>query len=686
MRAIFGLMTALALAAGVLADGHKPPFQPMDVFALEHAADPQIAPDGDSVVYVRHFADVMSDTRYSNLWMVAADGSDHKALTNGLVNAHTPRWSPDGRRLAYISNVNADGAGQASPQIFVRDMASGTVSQITTLTEAPSGITWSPDGTALAFTMLKREAPLTIGTMPSPPKGATWHAGAFTTDKLVYRFNGAGYLPDGYTHIFTVPADGGTPKQISSGDYHHGGIGRRAGPLSWTADGKAIVLSANRRSDADQFPHNTDVFAFDVTTGEVRQLTTRDGGDNGAQVSPDGKWLAYTGFDDQRLGFHTDLLYVQDIATGDRRVLTADLDRSVHSFRWASDSAGLYAAYDDGGVTQLAYVDLGGTMTPVTDNISGNSGYSAYGGVAAFTVAPGGRIAAVKSFGTSAEDIYVGARGDDFAQVTAVNDDLFDQRSIGAVEEITYTSSKDGRRVQGWMVLPPDFDATRKYPLLIEIHGGPFANYGPRFDFEKQLFAAQGMVVLYVNPRGSTSYGAEFANLIHHNYPSDDFDDLISGVDAAIAKGFVDPDRLYVAGGSGGGVLTSWVIGRSNRFKAAVIFYPVIEWESFNLTTDIPFVNYYWFPGEPWKHREHYGSRSLLSVIESVTTPSLLITGEADHRTPISQTEQYYTALKLRGIDTAMVRVPDEPHGIRVHPSHWLAKLTATMGWIDKYR
>jgi acylaminoacyl-peptidase len=255
------------------------------------------------------------------------------------------------------------------------------------------------------------------------------------------------------------------------------------------------------------------------------------------------------------------------------------------------------------------------------------------------------------------------------------------------VEEIWYDSSKDKRRIHGWIIRPPDFDASKKYPLILEIHGGPFANYGDRFDLEKQMMAAAGYVVLYTNPRGSTSYGEDFANLIHHAYPGDDFYDLNSGVDAMIAKGYIDPERLYVTGGSGGGVLTCWMIGRTPRFRAAASLYPVINWYSWMLTADIgTTVGRYWFPGMPWDNVEHFEKRSLLSVVKNVKTPTLILTGEQDYRTPMSDSEQYYQALKMLGVESVLVRVPDEPHGTSVRPSHHISKILHIIGWFDQHR
>jgi acylaminoacyl-peptidase len=316
------------------------------------------------------------------------------------------------------------------------------------------------------------------------------------------------------------------------------------------------------------------------------------------------------------------------------------------------------------------------------------SGTSAYSGGGSFTLAKNGAFAITHKTNYIPGDIAVGTLANPQVKViTAVNDDLFEGRKLGQVEETWYNSSKDNRRIQGWIIKPPDFDPSKKYPLILEIHGGPFANYGDRFDLEKQLMAASGYVVLHTNPRGSTSYGGEFGNLIHHAYPGDDFFDLNSGVDAMVAKGYIDPDQLFVTGGSGGGVLTCWMIGRTTRFRAAVTVYPVINWYSFVLTSDIGNWTYnHWFPGFPWDYVEHYEKRSLLSVVKNVKSPMMVLTGEDDWRTPMSDSEQYYQALKLLGVESVLVRVPNEPHGIQVRPSHHMSKVLHIIGWFDKHR
>jgi acylaminoacyl-peptidase len=271
--------------------------------------------------------------------------------------------------------------------------------------------------------------------------------------------------------------------------------------------------------------------------------------------------------------------------------------------------------------------------------------------------------------------------------LTALNDDLFAHKKLGEVRELVWKSSADGRDIQGWVILPPGFEPQKKYPMILEIHGGPFTAYGPNYTTELQLMAAAGYVVFYTNPRGSTSYGEAFGNLIHHDYPGKDYDDLMSGVDALIAQGYVDPANLFVTGGSGGGVLTAWIVGKTDRFRAAVVAKPVINWSSFALTSDITSFFYrYWFGAFPWEQPEQYWKRSPLSLVGNVKTPTMLLTGEADYRTPIAESEQFYQALKLRQVDTLMVRIPEASHGMVSRPSNLIAKVDNILAWFERYR
>ena len=652
-------------------------FRPMDVFELEWAEDPRIAPDGTRVVYVRRFMDVMRDRRRAQIWMVNTDGSAHRPIEAGERDCSTPRWSPDGSRLAYVCQHGSQA------QVFVRWMDSGQTAVITRLVQSPSNVTWSPDGRQLAFTMRVPEEPRPLAQMPRPPQGAEWAPPARVIDQVVYRVDGAGYLEPGFSHVFVVPADGGSPRQLTAGSFHH-----RDAP-AWTPDGRYLIISANRNPDWEMEPLDTELHEIDVATGAIRALTKRNGPDVGPAVSPDGRYIAYGGFDDTRQSYRVSKLYLLERATGAVRELTGALDRSIDEAIWSADSRGVYVSYEDQGTSRIALVSLTGAPAAqagvLASDLGGTSIDRPYGG-GSFTVSRTGAIAYTAAAPDRLADVAVVRGRSAPKRVTALNDDLLGHKRLGAIEEIWFESSHDRRRIQGWIVKPPDFDAARKYPLVLEIHGGPFASYGPRFSADCQLYAAAGYVVLYINPRGSTSYGEEFGNLIHHAYPGNDYDDLISGVDAVMARGYVDAARLYVTGGSGGGVLTSWIVGKTTRFRAAVVAKPVINWSSFVLTAD--FTNFfyrYWFPGPPWEHPEQYHARSPLSLVGNVTTPTMLLTGEADYRTPISESEQLYQALKLRKVETVLVRIPGASHSIDARPSQLIAKALHTLAWFDRH-
>lgn len=648
----------------------------MDEFQLQLPTDPQISPDGKNIVYVRRFADPMTDRRYSNLWLVNSDGTNHRPLTSGNHNDASPRWSPDGTRLAYLSDTDG------KQQLYIRWMDTGQTARITNLDQSPESIAWSPDGKMLSFSSLVLGKGPHLADLPTPPAGAKWADPPTAYDRLVYRFNGAGYLKPGYMQIFVVPADGGAPRQITNGNFPNGGNEFGPNRVSWTPDGKFLIVSVNRHPESDHEYFDTEVYEFSVADGSLRALTSRKGPDNSPVVSPDGKWIAYTGYDDRYQGHQTTKLYLMKRDGTGSHSISDKLDRDIGSPEWAPDNSGVYFDYNDQGDTKLGFLSTDGAPKKIADHVA--AALSAYGG-GSFSVSHSGLIAFTYGRTDIPGDIAVSNMGA-IKVLTSLNQELLAQKKPGHVEEISYESSKDQRKILGWIVQPPDFDPSKKYPLILEIHGGPFADYGDRFDFEKQVWASMGYVVLYTNPRGSTSYGEEFANLIHHAYPGDDFYDLNSGVDAVIAKGYIDTNNLYVAGGSGGGVLTAWTIEHTERFRAAACLYPVINWYSFVLTSDIPWTAKYWFPGNPWDNTEQYMQRSLTNLVAKVKTPTVVMTGEADFRTPISEAEQFYEALKLLNIDAVLVRVPEEPHGISRRPSHHIAKMLYVAGWFQQHK
>ena len=657
-------------------------FSLKDVFNLEFASDPRISPDGKCVVYVRNFMDIMKDQPRSNLWIVNTDGSGHRPLTSGSGNDSTPRWAPDGTRLLYISR-----SGDVA-QIFCRFMDTGQTAQLTRLTSAPANPAWSPDGKQIAFSMHVADTPRPFIELPAKPKGAQWADPPKVIRKLNYRHDGKGYLKEGYFHLFVVPADGGAARQLTNGPFHHAGQFGSETPV-WSADGKVLLVSANRHPDWERDPLNSEIYEIALADGAVKPLTKRHGPDGSPALSPDGKHIAYVGFDDKKQGYQVKQLYLMKRDGSDSHAVIPELDRDVQHPVWSKDGKGLFFQFDDLGNTKIGFLRLqSGKMTPevVAVDVGGTDLGRPYAG-GSFSAAGHGSVAFTVNSPEHPADVAVVKNGEPARRLTALSAGLLEHKQLGKVETIWYKSSHDGRKIQGWIMKPPGFDAKKRYPLILEIHGGPFANYGPRFSAEMQLYAAAGYVVFYANPRGSTSYGREFGNLIHHDYPGHDYDDLMSGVDAVLARGYVDDKNLFVTGGSGGGVLSAWIIGKTGRFRAAVVCKPVINWYSFVLTADIyAFFTRNWFPGPPWEHPEHYHKRSPISLAGNVTTPTMILTGEEDHRTPMSESEQLYQALKLRNVDSVLVRIPGASHDISGRPSRMMVKVACVLKWFESHK
>jgi len=662
----------IVLFAISLATAARQPLTPETIFDWRNPSAPEISPDGKWVVYTVETADKMNDTFHRNLWVVGADGKGTRPVSSGAHRDGDAQWSPDGARLAYVSTKSG------KPQIYVRWMDTGIEAKITDLETAPSSLAWSPDGQSIAFQCRIAAKAAWSVKLPSPPAGAKWAEPASVITKLQWRrdgIGGAGQVPNGHTHVFVVPATGGAPRQITSGDYSH------AGTIGWSKDGSRIVVSGARTDDADLRLYAGDLWSFDVKTGAAKRLTDAVGPESLAGVSPDGRRIAFTGFEDKGRASHTTHLYVMNLdGTGRRQI--DKLDRNVIAPVWKPDSSGLIAYVEDRGQAQVYEFPLDAPAKALT------TGYArfgtAYASGGALSVANNGTIAVTRSSPAEPNEIYALAAGK-LTRLTHTNDSLLADRDIGAVEEIN-VQSFDGKGVQGWVIKPPDFDPKKKYPLLLDIHGGPHAMYGVEFNHQMQIFAGRGFVVLYTNPRGSTGYGEEFGDIIHAKYPGDDYKDLMAAVDFVVAKGYIDDKKLCVTGGSGGGILTAWIVTQTTRFAAAVSQYPVTNWITQYGSSDIPLVTQRWMKGNPWDNLKQFVDRSPVFFADRVKTPTMLITGEEDWRTPIVESEEFYTALKINKVETALVRVPKEPHGVRgAYPSHRIAKQEYILGWLERF-
>jgi dipeptidyl aminopeptidase/acylaminoacyl peptidase len=653
----------------------NPPFTSMDVFQLEWVTNPQISPDGNWVVYQRGGMDIMNDQRQSRLWMIKTDGTNHQKLTSNDVNESNPVWSPDGQKMAFSSST------EQGSEIFVYWIKTGKVARLSQLENSPSRVSWSPDGKWLAFSMKVPSKELSLVSPPKKPKGANWADPPKITTRFKHESDGSGYISPGFNHLFVIPAEGGTPRQITKGDLNH------RGTPQWSSDGGHLLISSNLKKDWEYDFRNTEIYKISVESGEVKTLTNRNGPDRDFAISPDGQQIAYVGFDDKMQTYQVSRLYVMDIDGSNKKEVKTNLDRSISSPIWEASGRGIYFMYDDKGNTKIGYTDLSGKNKMVAPNLGGTGIGRPYGG-GSFSVSKKGRIVYTHTTPYHPSELALIEKGDSKERlIMSLNNDLLKYRNLGKVEEVWYKSTFDKRDIQGWVVYPPHFDAKKKYPLLVENHGGPISNYGDRFSPEIQLYATAGYVVFYPNPRGSTSYGEAFGNLLYHNYPGEDYQDVMDGVDVLLQKSFLTEDSLFVTGGSAGGIMTAWMIGKNNRFQAAAVIKPVMNWISKTLTAD----NYYGYansryPGQPWENMDAYMKFSPISLVGNIQTPTLVMVGTSDLRTPLSEAKQLYHALKIRRIETALVEVPGAPHFISRRPSQLIAKIEHILAWFDRYR
>jgi dipeptidyl aminopeptidase/acylaminoacyl peptidase len=671
LKPLILLLLAFSLSAVA---SEKTPFQPQDIFKLKSAVNPLISPDGSRILYLVLGIDVANDAPTAETWIMNADGSDKRLLFKDGGGA---AWSPDSTQIAYV----AAGSNKKA-QIFLLDMNKPAAAvQISDLNESPSGLTWSPDGKSIAFySFVPAESPWQV-ELPADinrPEGANWSEDPLVIDTINFRADGAGYLPYGNDHVFVISTDGGEARQLTTGDWSASIImyGANRSYLAWHPDSDRIFFPAFMGENQDT-TYAGYINEVSLKTGKARRVTLEKGVWGSPGISPDGKYLAYIGFDSAPSPvYQMQELWVSKIDGSDRRRVSGDLDDTVFNYFWAKDSKTLYFNLATNGERQLYRTTLKGKPKQITRGEHMLTPGS---------ISDDGIIAGTRGSGIEPSGIFVTNthKPGKLQQLTHLNDWLYNDRKRGEFKRIDFTSA-DGTAVQEWLQLPPDFDAGKKYPLIVWIHGGPYSAYGQYYQETVDYLAAKGYVVALINYRSTVGYGTEFAGCVTGGFPGkQDFEDIMGGVDAALAAGYVDAERMFVAGCSAGGIETAWVVAHTDRFKAAVAMCAIVNQIS-GITADYPIWSFRHRAKPFWEDASAWLEHSSIMYVDQVKTPTAVFVGENDTGTPVSQSLEYFIALRMVGVPTKLVLLRDEGHWF-IKPVNKIRMVEYMLDWFNQY-
>ena len=638
-----------------------------DLLALKSVYEPVISPEGAWIAYTVETVDAEADESSTQIYMVSRDGSEVVQLTSDEYSASTPRWSPDGRYLGFLAAKGDD--EDARTQVWTLDRRGGESKPYTAVDQGVRDYLWSPDGSGMLL-MIRDKSASDLAADAAEEAGEEAKPLPYVIDRLQFKQDGVPYLDRSRTHIYVVSEREGEPLQLTFGDFDDS-------QAAWNPDGTAVAFVSNRTSEPDG-NDNSDIWVVsaegDETTREPRRITSNPGSDGSPSWSNDGESIAYvTVTQPELIWYATNHLAIASADGGEERVLTADLDRNVGSPTFSPDDRSILFVLEDSAEQHLARFNLarGGLDRVIDGGIS----------VRGFDQNKEGDIAVRMTMPHLPAELFLFS-SDELTRLTRTNEDLLNELSLAEVRNVTFPSA-DGTEVEGFIFTPPNYDSGEKYPTILRIHGGPVSQYDFGFNSDAQLLAANGYVVVISNPRGSSGYGQDFSAALFANWGVPDFEDVMAAVDYAIAEGYSDPERLGVGGWSYGGILTNYVITKTDRFEGAITGASEV-----NYIANYGHDHYqFWWENElglPWENKEAWEKISPWENVDKIVTPTLVMGGKEDWNVPIQNSEQLYQALKRRGIDTQLVVYPDESHGIS-RPSFRKDRWERYLDWYDDY-